>query len=582
MQTQRRAFAGLAVAGFMAGLASLVVVLQSSHVSDTTSAIVFGPAVGWSFIAAGLIAWSRRPGNRFGVLMTSVGFAWFAGALAVADERPIFVAGVLLSAIPYGLLVHMLLTLPDGSLSGRFDRAVAALNLASCTIGQWLPLLIFDTRRLDCECPRQSLLVPADPGAERLVFSIQAAAALLIVIGLVAAIVRRARRREGRRAAELRSLAPIGAVVAALLVATMLARISGMPEGVRGALRVVSLGGFLLIPFAFLAGVLRSRLSRGAALAALISQLTQTAGAHTGLRDALAEALGDPSVTLAYWVPDQQRYVDAEGRPVVLGDGLDGRRWTAITRDGRPVAAILHAADLDAESELVRAAGAAAGLSLENERLTAELRAHVEELRASRTRVVEAGLAERRRLERDLHDGAQQRLVSVALTLGLARGRARDDDAMAELLQAADEQLEGALDELRELARGIHPPLLSDRGLDGALQALASRAPLPVQITAAPDQRLPDSLESAVYFTVAEALTNTARYARASHATVDVARHNGTIVIEVADDGVGGADADRGSGLRGLADRLGALGGHLTIDSEPEHGTTIRGWIPCE
>ena len=582
MRSPRRAISGLLVIGFMAGLASLVVVLQSTHVTNVASAVVFGPGIGWTFIATGLFAWWRRPENRFGVLMTAVGFAWCAGALAVADEYRLFVAGTLLSAIPYALLVHMLLAFPQGRLGDRFDRLVVGTSYVSCTLLQWLPLLVFDTRRLDCECARQSLLVPADPDAERLLFAGQSAVALLVLAGIVVALARRMRRSGGLRAAELRPLAPVGALVAMLLVASMLARVSAVPEGVRDGVRGVALAGFLLIPCAFLAGLLRTRLSRGAALTRLVSRLAHRDAASGAVRDALAEALGDADISLAYWVPDQRRYVDADGRPVALLDDGEGRRWTAIEHDGRPIAAIRHAADIEEESELVRAAGAAAALTLENERLTAELRAHVEELQASRARIAQAGLDERRRLERDLHDGAQQRLVSLAFTLGLARSRARADGAnVAELLEGADDQLQAALEELRELARGIHPPVLSDRGLGEALTALASRAPLPVQIIDAPAERLPASLESAVYFTVAEALTNAARHAQASHATVCVARQHGELVVEIADDGIGGADATCGSGLRGLADRLAALGGRLNVSSQPGYGTTIRGSIPC-
>ncbi len=221
-------------------------------------------------------------------------------------------------------------------------------------------------------------------------------------------------------------------------------------------------------------------------------------------------------------------------------------------------------------------------LEAENERLDAELRARVEELRASRQRIVEAGVAERRRLERDLHDGAQQRLVSLALALRMARSKvAADPDAAAELLDGASEELELALAELRELARGIHPAVLSDRGLGAAREALASRAPLPVELSHSAGDGVPDAVESAAYFVVAEALTNVAKYARANAATVRVARVDGAVEVAVSDDGVGGADPERGSGLRGLADRLSALDGRLLVESPAGRGTTVRAVIPC-
>jgi signal transduction histidine kinase len=212
--------------------------------------------------------------------------------------------------------------------------------------------------------------------------------------------------------------------------------------------------------------------------------------------------------------------------------------------------------------------------------LDAELRESLEELRASRARIVQAADAERRRLERDLHDGAQSRLVGLALLLRAARTRAEDDEQLAGLLDRAQDELQTSLGELRELARGIHPAVLTERGLEPALQALAARAPMPVTLDAPPEERLPGPVESAAYFVVSEALVNVAKYARATHATVAVRRENGRVTVEVADDGVGGADAGGGSGLRGLADRVAALDGRLSLDSPAGEGTRVRVEIP--
>ncbi len=211
--------------------------------------------------------------------------------------------------------------------------------------------------------------------------------------------------------------------------------------------------------------------------------------------------------------------------------------------------------------------------------LDAQLRDRLEELRASRARLVEAGDAARRRLERDLHDGAQSRLVAVSLLLRTARMRASGDDELEELLGRAQDELGQSIDELRELAHGIHPAVLTDRGLEPALQALVTRAPVPVDVEA-DGGRLPPPVESAAYFVVSEALTNVAKYAQASRASVAVRRADDRLTVEVADDGVGGADLAGGSGLRGLADRVEALGGRLEIDSPPGAGTRVTAEIP--
>jgi signal transduction histidine kinase len=213
-------------------------------------------------------------------------------------------------------------------------------------------------------------------------------------------------------------------------------------------------------------------------------------------------------------------------------------------------------------------------------RLDAELVTRLQELRASRVRLVNAGDAERRRLERDLHDGAQARLVSTSLLLGRLRMMLERDAEATAMLDQAQSELRTGLAELRELARGIHPAVLTDRGLEPAIKALASRAPLPVTVEAV-QERLQPPVESAAYFVVSEALTNVAKYAQASSASVSVRRDDGVVRVEIADDGVGGADATRGSGLSGLADRVAALDGTIVVDSPPGGGTRVRAEIPC-
>jgi signal transduction histidine kinase len=237
---------------------------------------------------------------------------------------------------------------------------------------------------------------------------------------------------------------------------------------------------------------------------------------------------------------------------------------------------LVHDASLVGQRPLLEAAGSAGRLALENARLHAQLRAQLTELQESRTRIVAAGDAERRRLERDLHDGAQQRLLALGLALQLLRADHRDSQLLAE----AESELQEALRELRELARGIHPAILTDQGLTAAVGSLVDRAALPIT-TRVTDQRYPQPVESAAYFVVSEALANATKHAHARSATVSIAPRNGGLVVEVSDDGCGGAKPGAGSGLEGLADRVGALDGRLTINSTPGAGTTIRAEIPC-
>jgi signal transduction histidine kinase len=299
------------------------------------------------------------------------------------------------------------------------------------------------------------------------------------------------------------------------------------------------------------------------------------------VREMLAERLGDRTLNVAYWLPDRRIFVDDAGRQVELPAAGSGRTWTAVERNGQRVAAIVHDAELDAPPELVQAAASAAALAIDNERLKADLRARVEELRASRLRIVEAADEARRRIERDLHDGAQQQLVALALDLRMLRARVGADPEAAATVDEIAGKLSDALSELRELARGIHPAVLSERGLGPAIDAIVTRAPLPVAAEVPVERRLPAPVEAAAYFVVAEGLTNVVRYARATHARVTVELRSGAVHVVVADDGVGGADAAHGSGIRGLAERLAVLEGSLSLDSPPGGGTRLEARIPC-
>ena len=561
----RRVLLLLGAAGLGLGALYLALVLGSDHTDDRGLTAALGLLVGWSFVGTGLFAWWRRPGNRTGLLMAAAGFAWFATGVSAANDDVVFTIGTTVDGLFPAVVGHLLMAFPTGRLETRAERVVIAGVYLTVTVLQ-IPGLLFEDE------PRNLLVVEADQSLSDALDMVQYVVGLSLI--LVSAVIL-FRRWSGAAVARRRVLAPVlwtgGAAFAVYFVGGGFDA-TGTPVP---ALEFLSMALVATVPFGFLAGLLRTRLAEGAAVGELVRRLGQTPEPDA-LRAALAEALGDPTLTLAYWLPESERFVDAEGRAVTLHD----RAWTEVELKGRRIGAIAHDPALADEPQLVRTAGAAAALALENQRLSAELRAHIEELRASRARLVEAGDAERRRLERNLHDGAQSRLVALAMKLRLARGRAEGQPELAELLDESSRELQAGLTELRELARGIHPAVLTDRGLAPALEMLASRTPVPVEVAADPGDDLPPPVATAIYYVVSEALTNVAKYSQARCATVTVERAADRVVAEVADDGVGGADVSKGSGLRGLSDRVAALDGRLMVDSSPEGGTRLRAELP--
>jgi signal transduction histidine kinase len=384
----------------------------------------------------------------------------------------------------------------------------------------------------------------------------------------------------------------VGAAVAALALALVAGALLLAFQGLTGVGGPAYVGPFERGPLTGLALVLLAAPAAivslavlgglSAALRRFIRSLLSVPTASAGpVREMLAESLGDRTLSIAYWLPEREVFVDERGVPVEMPEPGSRRAWTSVDRGGRRVAAIIHDADLDAGPELVQAAAAGASLALDNERLKADLRARLEELRASRARIVEAGDEARRRLERDLHDGAQQQLVALALELRLLERKASSDPETAAVIQRAGAQLGAALDDLRELAQGIHPAILTDRGLGPAAEAATRRFPLEVDLDVRVEGRYSPAVEAAGYFVVTEALTNVVKYAHPSRVAVRLTDEDDDVVVEVVDDGVGGADPDRGSGLRGLRDRLAAVDGELMVDSSPGRGTRVVARIPA-
>jgi PAS domain S-box-containing protein len=657
----------------------------SNHESEPAFTVAANLIVAWSFLGCGIVALSRESDAHFGLLMSAVGLTWFLAALSESNNPWVYSVGSVVWAIPLAFFIHALLVFPRGYLETKLVYATVATTYALLLLG---PLLFTVFGENDCsDCPENQLFLTDSKVGAGIVGVTFIVAGVSVCFSTFWILLRRWR---GGLSPLPRVLGPVfitsGVAIGIFLLAAFVGAVS---TSVSNALFWVLLFAVAAVPLAFLWGLLRTRLARSS-VANLVLELGQ---ARDGLstREALRNALGDPSLQLAYWLPDRRRWVGPTGFDFDLeAEGKGQRRTTLVEHDDEVVAALVH--DPSADPELAEAVGAAASLALAREqsiqtvrqsegryrallnaipdlmfRMTREgtyldfkgeaadlasppeelIGANVrdvlppevaerllenishaidtgelttanyelilngaprtfearivrdedevvlivrditerkqqeDELRQSRVRIVRAGDEARRKLERNLHDGAQQRLVSLSLALRLAHARLKDDPQEAErLLDGASEELAQALEELRELARGIHPAVLSERGLSAALEALAGRATLPVEFSA-PSDRLPPAVEAAAYYVISEALANIGKYAQASSVEVNVSRLNGRAIVEVADNGVGGADPTRGTGLRGLADRVEALDGFLRVESEPGVGTRIRAEIPC-
>jgi signal transduction histidine kinase len=565
----------LAVAGCAAVPSSFALTLTSEAVSgEVGEPLVIAILTSWitvSYVLCGLVAWSRRPASRFGPLMIAAGFASFLTDLSWTTSDVPFTIGQALDLLPPVLFLHVFLAYPSGRLQGRLERALVAAAYVTAIGLQVVRMMLGGFG------PHNLLEVAPDPGAALAVLRVQLLAiSAFCLCGL--AILAARRRRWGRPLRRSLALLVDAFALGLVMIAFFLTSFAfGGPlvAEIRWA-TFVTLG---VAPVVFLIGLLHDRLARSA-VGELFLELRADL-APVDLRDALARALRDPSLTLAYWLPEFGSYADHDGRSVALPKP-DGRRgMRLIDREGVRVAALLHDRALGDEPELLSAVTAAAGIALENARLNVELRARVEELRGSRTRIVEAGQRERQRLERNLHDGAQHRLVALSLQLSLLEEQLAGDGSATAQLERARGEIDTSLEELREIAQGIHPAVVSGHGLAVALEQLAASALVPVRLRVEIEGRLPEAVEVAAYYLILEALTNVGKYAQASVATVEVARSNGQIRVEVIDDGIGGADSERGSGLRGLADRVEALGGRLRVWSPRGGGTRVKAEIPC-
>jgi signal transduction histidine kinase len=567
------------LAAVAAGIGAAWIELTSDIVGDNGTTAAIALLVGWSYVGSGLVAWRQRPANPLGPVMLATGFAWFATFLGASQHALPFTVGYVFQNLYLVGFVFLILTFPSGRLVGRLDPALLGVAVALTVVLQLVWLVLTPGRPTLCSnCPENLLQIGGNETISNDLLAIQRTAGILAALFAAGLIVRRWRRAS---IAERRAAAPVlwsGCAILAALALSVTNDIFGKPLGTGPALaRAIVFAAF---PLAVLAVMLRQRLARGA-IAGLVVELGEQARPHD-LREALARTLGDPTLELAYWVPAAGRYVDADGTPIALPKDDPRRAATFVRRGDEPIAALVHDPALSDDAGLIDSVCAAAALALENERLQADLKSRLGELAASRARLVETSENERRRLERDLHDGAQQRLVSIAMALGLVDARLQTDPVGAKpVLAEARQELTVALKELRRLSHGIRPSILTERGLAAALEDLAKRSTLAVKLHLELDRRLPDHIESCAYFLVSESLANAGKHAHTREASVHARIDGDLLVVEVRDDGIGGATFDRGSGLRGLTDRVEGLGGRLSMTSPPGRGTTIRAEIPC-
>jgi signal transduction histidine kinase len=476
-------------------------------------------------------------------VFVTAGFFWFLGTFAASGVSGYADFGAIFLTLHRGPLVHALLSYPRGRLERRMERAAVAVAYVLSVV----------------------------PGIGQTPAGGVALAVIVMGVGTERFVTATGPERQARAAAAVAS----AAFAAVLLVSALtLAAGSGptVDRAVLWAYDVVLAG----IAVGLTLDLMLGRWVR-ATVTGLVVDLGETSEAGP-LRDRLANALGDRSLVLGYR-SDSGVFVDERGREVELPEGEGDRRVTTVTDGGEPVAVLVHDAAVLASPDLVRSVASVARIAVVNSGLRAEVMSQVDELEASRRRILEAGDTERQRLEQELREGAEQRLVAVETLLNEAGDRAEGN--LAVTLAETHEQLEHTRSELREFARGVHPRLLTDRGLGAALAELAERSAAPVELRV-PTARYAAPVEAAAYFVCSEALANVGKYADASRVVVDIDQRDRLLVVAVSDDGKGGASLEKGSGLRGLADRVEALRGRLTVTSPPREGTRLVAELPLD
>lgn len=530
---------------------------------------------GLAYAAAGLVAWWRRPSNALGMIMIGGALSWLAVAMLNTGLAVLDAAGVVLGKLPLAVVVHILLAFPSGRLQTRAARWTTAAGYAASVVLQ-VPLYLFAPQA----SPGGVLAVTSSPALASSGTWVQRSAGISVMV--VTALILASRLRQAPAAAR-RVLLPLDVYgIAALLLFPLTAEVirplTGLSPAYSAAMQLIVLG---LLPVAFAAGMLLGGFAKTSEIQELGAWLGADAASRPSLESALARALGDDSVRLAYWVPDRQAYADANGRAVPLPGAGAGRAAAQISLDGRPVGAISYDSTLIGDPALVVTAGRVVAIAMDRERLIADILASQQALRESRARLVDAADRERRRIARNLHDGLQTKLVLLALEAQQLAAQPGAGPQVTAAATALRKRIDSAAAELRELVHAVMPAPLIERGLGAAAEDLADRMPVPTRLDICTDRALPDAVSATAYFVVAEGLANAVKHAHASALDVRIARDADTLLVEVRDNGIGGAAPGTGMGLPSLADRVDVLGGTLRVHSEAGQGTRLLAELPC-
>ena len=568
----------VAIAGAVATGVTAWAVARSPILVAPTSLALWRALVVGSYVAVGLYTWWRRPESRFGPLLVGNGFLYAATSFNASGAAWAYTLGMVIWAVYVVYTAYLLLSFPRGRLASSLERAFIGAYALSTGVLTGLTLALSPTFPgaggfNDCgtRCPANALVgTHADLGtalntASSVVFTIA-------LIGLAMLLFSKA-RASGPMAR--RAVTPVAAVFA-VTVTWFVISLYVVPAypGTESVARTVNGLLGVAIPIAILLGQVSGDLFAAIGLSQIAVRARGGPLSPAGVQKVLGDALHDPSLALAVWDSDRSGYVDVDGAPLELPRASD-RGIITIMENGSPAAAVIHDPALDTDSDVVEGMVATSMMLLDNARL-------LEELRASRARVVETAERERRRIERDLHDGAQQRLMAIQIKLRMAQDRAHED-GLAEQLEAISVDASTAVEELRTLAHGIYPSVLSARGPADAIRSAVIRAPSRTSVVDDGIGRCSAATEAAIYFCSLEAIQNATKHAGGdAQVTVTLGRNGRGVHFSISDDGVGlDTQARRdGVGLVSMRDRIGAVGGELEIISAPGMGTTVRGTVP--